>query len=321
MSKFKSSLVAVALASAASAQAANPILFDLDGTGGGANVISVDTFDWAPDNGLVINGANPSATNPLRVVSQGALATFITAGAPPVFTSPLAGTAFTFELDMLENATGIGTATVGLTPISGVLRMYYNPTTASGGPNQLAGTGYGAGGDSVLILTGTVVFGPASNGTFTDLTVALPGSFPVTPLDQFAGLGNNYPNVMSDQGSGNTNLAFNVAVNGYDSNFFLTPIYSLTIDLQDSSNNTTPFKQADAAALVVGVAPVFTSTAGGLVNGAPLDCAANLQTRCDFLIQTDGSTTFNAAVPEPGSLALLGFGLFGAAVASRRKSR
>jgi hypothetical protein len=304
---FLGTVAALALGVAGGAQASNTIQFDINGSAPGG-VISVDTFDWTPDNALIVNGATPGTTQ-VQVVAQGSLGVFTLSGVPNVNTLPISGTEFTFQIDMQETVAGIGTNTVQLTPVSGTISIYYDAVADA---NQLAGTGYN---DGQLILTASIVPGAGSTGTFTDFNAL--GPVPTTPLDNHNA--NNYPNVVSDSGNGSTKLDFHVTF--ADPNFFLSNITTLLIGMQDTSNNTTPFIQADPAAQVVGIAPVFTvNPAGGFVNGQPLLCGQLAQTRCDFLVQTDASTTFNtAAVPEPGTLALLSLGLLGAGVLGRRK--
>lgn len=311
MSTFKKVLLASAIAAslgAVNAQATT-IQFDMNGVAAGG-VIGVDTFDWAPDNALVINGANPLANGPLHVLAQGSLASFITSGTPQTFTSPVSGTEYTFQLDMWETADGIGTSTVNLNAVNGTFKIFYD---AVANADQLAGTGYG---DGLKILEGSIVPGAGSTGSFTDLTVLAPGAFPLSPLDQFNG--NDYANVQSDTGTGNTNLQFLITFAHQD--FFLTNMLNQVITYAyDTTNNTTPFKQANPAASVGGVAPVFTSLGGGqYANGQPLLCAQNGQQRCDYLIQTDAATTFR--VPEPGSMALFGLALGALGFAGRRRS-
>jgi hypothetical protein len=292
--------VAVALATSTAvtgAQAASTLLFDTNGAAAGG-VISVNTFDWLPDNALaqgavstggVITGA------PFDIFAQAKLGSFVMPGNIAVV--PSLGEFTLFASFQEQAAIGGATAVLSALP-GGTVQIYFDP---SGNSNQLAGTGYN---DGTLILQGTVASG---SGAFTDFTRLAPGVFPNVPLDQLGA--NNYPGVLTHQGNGSNTLNINVTF--ADPNFFLTNITGLVIDANDTGNLAAPFRQANPAALVGGQAPVRGT---GNVNGG--DCP----TTCDFQFQTDNATTFNVA-PEPGSLALIALGLLSLGGLARNRSK
>jgi hypothetical protein len=325
--------------SVSSVYAAAPILFDQTGSAGAG--VAINTFDWAPDNALVIGALSTTPVGgPINVqlVAQGKLGTFI---APGNVNIPVASGEFTFQASFFETVTGIGTGTVGTSTGAGAssFNMYFNPT--AGTANQIAGTGYGAllpggapVGGSVLILSGTLV---SLNGNFTDTNILnnvadSSLSSPTDLLDQFGGT-DNQNGTLSHNGNGSTTVRVDVSFE--NTNFFRSNITSLLIDLQDVSNNSIPFQQADPSNQVFGSTPFYTLVsdgAGGFVRvdgavvGVPdtgclnggQDENGNNSARCDLHLQTDASTTFNP-VPEPGSLALLGGALAAISMIRRRK--
>jgi hypothetical protein len=279
------------------ANAASTILFDPDGAGAGG-AISVNLFDWLPDNalaqGAVTTGGIQTAT-PFNVFAQAKLGTFVMPG--NIAVTPSVGE-FTFVASFKEQAAG-GGGSAGLVALpGGTVTIYFDPAANS---NQLAGTGYS---DGIPILTGTIVSG---TGAFVDFTRTVPALFPSVNLDNFGA--NNYVGTTTHQGNGSNTLQIDVTF--ADSAFFKSNVTSLTIDANDTGNLAVPFNQADPAALVVGNAPVRGT---GGVNGG--DCP----TTCDFQFQTDNATSFNAA-PEPGSIALVALGLLSLGGLARKRAR
>jgi hypothetical protein len=322
--------LSLAFGSMSSAYAAGTISFDPDGAGAGG-AISVNTFDWSPDNGLVLATGNPSATSNYQVVAQGKLGTFI---APGNVNIPVSTGEFTFQASFFEHATNLASGAAVLTTGVGAssFNVYFNP--AAGTANQITGAGYNAG---TLILHGTLV---SLTGNFTNLSqldrvagnVDANGNslnFPPVLLDQVGA--DNQNGTLSDQGNGSTTIKIDVSF--ADPNFFKSNITSLLIDLQDTSNAAIPFITANPSDQVVGFTPEyalnnigqrvdgFVASSGpnnGLCpNGSQTETGA-AGTRCDTHLQTDASTSFNP-VPEPGSLALLGGALAAISLIRGRK--
>jgi hypothetical protein len=139
---------------------------------------------------------------------------------------------------------------------------------------------------------------------FTNNTALDPNAFPTVLLDRLNV--DNQSGTRTIQGNGSTTLGVDVVF--ADPYFFISNITSLLIDVQDTSNNATPFNQTDPSDQVLGVIPSYSRVNGGRVNGAACTSGGQTETfinrsRCDLHQQADASSTFNpTVVPEPGAL-------------------
>lgn len=322
MNKFNKSAIGAVVAFAASvpigAQAVTM-------TTGGDVTNNVTSFNWGPlsvyaqDGNLAFtNFINSGETCPnnscaFQVYLHGDLDTFTISGGGSSTPAGLnSAYEITFEMGYGEKVVGAGIddPVVGRNSAAfqfdgtqdSFFRMYYDTVTDS---NQLAGTGFGSSGTTTLMLEGTIL--PVDDlSTFNaNTTVAAIGGEDGETDPAWAG-------VDSVQGTGATgNLDVYVAPTYYDPSFFNGD--EVVSFLLTGITQNLPFTDVDPSLEYPEGGTGNILAAIGAVNGGttlvdgdlvPVGNSITFQSSPDSPITT-------APVPLPGTLALLGLGIFG----------
>ena len=326
--------------------AADTITFDADGSGGVNGNQAVGAFDWAAGSTLSDDSIPTASGDSFDTYSHGTLIGFLdengdAAGAPTGLNTAGTGFEITFISGFTETITGQTSSLAGYdvggdfmvgggddvitidttitlesaaTQNVNFFKVYYDDLSDASGlkSSSLEGTGYG---DGLLILDASV---GVVSGNFTStlqfIDVDNSGDFSfgdtilTVDLDQSSN-GDDWLAQQSLAGEGATSLEADAFYQ--DNNFFKDDISSLIADLFFNTSNVLPFQQTNPSRS-------FDDGSGGSI--LPVLGSINGLTGPDILFQTDANNSFVKTVPEPGSMFLLGMGLFTLGMARRRRS-
>ena len=305
MKKVQCSLALLGLVSLP-ALATDIITVDPDG-GGSLSSIQIGSLGW--NNAFTIAvGALPTGSGTISVgdvfttFGQGALSNFINANGDSVTPTGLNSSwewTFVFGVQEVVTATGNNNATFASTGAgTNFFDVYYGPKNS----NITNGTGFA---DGTLILSGS--FLPFNTSTGSGISTFTESSTNAGNLDQFGGV-NNYPGVQTVGGAGSFNLLASVTY--ANPLFFANPLSLISVTNNGFTN--VPFTETnpsscywDGSALSSAIGP---NTVGGPCTVNTVG-AVNGIDGPNFAFESRPTSAFTTAVPEPGSVALIGLAL------------
>ena len=261
----------------------------------------VYTFDWNPGNALAVGAIPLTSGADFTLYYQSRLANFNNSEGDPITTN--GGLNANYEITLVGGFGETPTVSAGgidasfaldQTNTTNFFRMYYDTANDS---NALSGTGFTNGS---LILSGHVTY---ATGSFRVDTLDPNGI--VQPLDGF-GI-DNWAGTSTVSGTGSTKAT--VAVDSYDSSYFITTPNQFLIQFLYNTSNILPFNQVNPSQLFTDVNGTTFAPNVGTINGI---------TGPDMLFQADANSS-PVVTPEPSTMVLLGAGLFSLSVFARRR--